>query len=122
MAEREHSHAHGQEHVHQHTHQHGHDHGHEHHHHHGHHHDHDHDHDHEHEHGEQHVTVEDAGPARKRLTIQVPQARIAKALDDKYSELKNDAVLPGFRRGRAPLRLLDKRFGTSVRDDVRGQI
>jgi trigger factor len=92
-----------------HTHDHGHDHG------------HDHDHEKE-ERGEQTVTVEDIGPARKKLTIEVPAARIAKKFDAGYQKLKTDAQVPGFRRGRAPLRLLEKRFGSSIRDEVKGQI
>ncbi len=92
-------------------------------------HDHDHDdhsHDHDHdaapERGEQTVTIEDVGPARKCLTIELPQERIANAISDSYGKLKEDAVIPGFRRGRAPKRLIEKRFGSGVRDDVRGQL
>ena len=93
-------------------------------------HDHAHEgHDHTHEHaddkparGEQKVTVEDTGPARKALTIEVPAERIAAKIETSFGRLKSDAILPGFRRGRAPQRLLEKRFGTSIRDEVRGQL
>lgn len=92
--------------------------------------EHKHDHSHEgHEHDqekeprlEQKVTVEDAGPARKSLTIEIPAERIAKKIEESFGKLKADAVLPGFRRGRAPQRLIEKRFGSSIRDEVRGQI
>ena len=36
--------------------------------------------------------------------------------------LEDDAVLPGFRRGRAPRRLLEKRFAGHVRDDVKNSL
>lgn len=95
-------------------------------------HDHTHDgadHDHAHTHaegedtrGEQKVTVEDAGPARKRLTIEVPAERIKKKIGSGFDRLQTDAVLPGFRRGRAPMRLLQRRFGDSIRDDVKSQL
>ena len=68
------------------------------------------------------MTVEDAGPARKSLTIEVPADRIKKKIEEGYAKLKTDAALPGFRRGRAPMRLIEKRFGSSIRDDVRGQL
>ncbi|MCE9589897.1 MAG: trigger factor [Planctomycetes bacterium] len=74
------------------------------------------------ERGEQKVTIEDIGPARKRLTIEVPAERITKKIEGNYGKLRDDAVLPGFRRGRAPQRLLEKRFATSIRDEVRGQL
>jgi trigger factor len=93
-------------------------------------HNHDHaGHDHNHPEGdegatklEQTVTVEDSGPARKALTIEIPESRIKEKIESSFVRLRDDAVLPGFRRGRAPQRLLEKRFGTSVRDDVKGQL
>ncbi len=84
-----------------------------------------HDHDHGHEETArpaQTVSVEDAGPARKKLKIEVPAERIAAKLQENFDKLVEESVLPGFRRGRAPLRLIQKRFGSSIRDDVRMQI
>lgn len=72
--------------------------------------------------GEQTVTVEDIGPARKRLRIEVPEKRIAEKIVSKYEQLQTDALVPGFRRGRVPKGLLERRFGRSVRDDVRAQL
>ena len=68
------------------------------------------------------VNVEDAGPARKRLTITVPAATIAEKLTDSMGVLANTAQIPGFRKGRAPKSLLQKRFGGAVRDEARGQL
>ena len=74
------------------------------------------------ERGEQTVSTEDVGPGRKRITIEVPPQRIQSKIGDSYKRLQNDADIPGFRRGRAPLRLIERRFGSAVRDDVRGQL
>lgn len=71
---------------------------------------------------EQTVKVEDAGPALKRLTIELPESRIKAKIEDTFKNLSNDAVLPGFRKGRAPRRLLEKRFAESVQGDVKGQL
>ena len=68
------------------------------------------------------VTTEDVGPARKKLTIEVPQERISARVEEQYGKLQDEAVLPGFRKGRAPRRLLNKRFGNSILEDVKGQI
>ncbi|HEX7009069.1 MAG TPA: trigger factor, partial [Phycisphaeraceae bacterium] len=90
--------------------------------------EHEHDHNHPHdaatqeEKPPQKVTVEDIGPARKRLTIELPESRIQQKIESTYQQLRDDAVIPGFRRGRAPRRLIERRFGTSVRSDVKGQI
>ena len=71
---------------------------------------------------EQTVTVEDAGPALKRLSFELPESRIKDKIEDTYTSLSNDAVLPGFRKGRAPRRLLEKRFAESIQGDVKGQL
>ncbi len=68
------------------------------------------------------VTVTDIGPARKRLTLEIPPERISETIGSTYDKLQDDAVIPGFRRGRAPRRLLERRFDDSVRKDVRGQL
>lgn len=65
------------------------------------------------------VTVSDAGPSKKKIEIEIPAETIHNKLDEKYKELRRDAVLPGFRKGRAPLRLLEKRFGTDITKQVK---
>lgn len=68
------------------------------------------------------VKIEDAGPACKALTITIPADRIKEKTEESYGTLQSDAVLPGFRRGRAPRRLLEKRFASSVGDEVKNQL
>lgn len=68
------------------------------------------------------VKIEDIGPCKKKITVEVPEEKIKSILDDKYVELRKDAILPGFRKGRAPIRLLEKRFGTDVRNQVKLQL
>ena len=60
------------------------------------------------------VKITEAGPCRKKVAIKVPAEAIAAALDEQYKELGHDAIVPGFRKGRAPRRLLEKRFGKDV--------
>ncbi|MFO0973888.1 MAG: trigger factor [Phycisphaerae bacterium] len=64
------------------------------------------------------VEVGDAGVLRKRLKISVPAETIAEERDKQYSELFTDALVPGFRRGRAPRRLVEKRFAQEVGEQV----
>ena len=71
---------------------------------------------------QQTVTVQDTGPARKQLTIEIPEDQIQSKIDETYKQLNADAFVPGFRRGRAPRRLIERRFGSSVRSDVKDQL
>lgn len=68
------------------------------------------------------VKIEDIGPARKKLTIEVPADDIAAKVEEGYTNLNSDAQIPGFRKGRAPRKLVEKRFGSAIRDDVRAQL
>ena len=58
------------------------------------------------------------GVLRRELTITVPAQVIADHLDHNYGELMHDALVPGFRKGRAPRRLIEKRFGAEVRESL----
>ena len=60
------------------------------------------------------VTIEDSGPCKKKISIEIPEEKIKDAMAEQYTELKKDALLPGFRKGRAPMRLIEKRFGSDV--------
>jgi len=68
------------------------------------------------------ATIEDAGAARKRIILDIPEARIKGKLTEAFGELQKDAVMPGFRRGRAPKRLIEKRFGGDIRNTVKQQV
>jgi len=65
------------------------------------------------------VTIEDSGPCKKKVSVEIPEETIKKALDERYHKLRAEAVVPGFRRGRAPVRLLEKRFGSDVSEEIK---
>lgn len=64
------------------------------------------------------VEVEDAGPATKKVHVKIPRDRIEAYKERSMGEIRSDAALPGFRRGRAPRNLVEKRFGKALRDQV----
>lgn len=65
------------------------------------------------------VKIEEAGPCRKKVIIEVPREIISKATDAQYETLRKEALVPGFRKGRAPRRLLEKRFGKDVGEQTK---
>ena len=67
-------------------------------------------------------TIEDAGPCLKKITIEVPAATVAEKLSDSIDTLATEAELPGFRKGRAPRRLIERKFGSAVKDEAKNQI
>jgi len=65
------------------------------------------------------VTIEEAGPCKKKVIIEIPEETIKNATDEQYNNLRRDALVPGFRKGRAPRRLLEKRFGKETTEQIK---
>lgn len=68
------------------------------------------------------VKTEDVGPLRKKLVITVPKERLDAKRNEAIEQLSDTVQVPGFRIGRAPRRLIEKRFGTELTDDVKSQM
>src|SRR5205085_5332175 len=68
------------------------------------------------------VTIEDAGPGAKKVSIEIPRDRIEKVMEQQFNELRQQAAIPGFRPGHAPQKLIEKRFQGDVKDQVRRQL
>ncbi|MDB5334050.1 MAG: Trigger factor [Phycisphaerales bacterium] len=68
------------------------------------------------------IKIEDIGPAAKKVTVEIPQDRIAAKLDEQYKELRQQAAIPGFRIGHAPRKLIEKRFADDVKEQVAGTL
>ncbi len=64
------------------------------------------------------VQIEAVAPARKSLAVEIPQEVIVREFDRLYAELRNKAILPGFRKGKAPIQLLEKKYGNEVEENV----
>ena len=52
------------------------------------------------------IRIEDAGPATKKVYVEIPQDRIASKLEEQFKELRQQAAIPGFRVGHAPQKLI----------------
>lgn len=64
------------------------------------------------------VKVADAGVLRRTVTVTVPRESLSQEFDKEFDDLISDAVVPGFRKGRAPRRLVEKRYGREVGEQV----
>ena len=65
------------------------------------------------------VTIEEAGLCKKHISIEIPEETIQNATDEQYDSLRKEALVPGFRKGRAPRRLLERRFGKETTEQVK---
>ncbi len=65
-----------------------------------------------------HITSETLGPCRRLLKIEVPTADVDKEFGLVAQEYTRHARLPGFRQGRAPRQLVEKRFAAEIEQEV----
>ncbi len=49
-----------------------------------------------------------------RLTIEVPAEELEKAIEGAYQKNRNKISLPGFRKGKAPRKMLEQMYGKSL--------
>jgi trigger factor len=68
------------------------------------------------------VAITDAGPCKKHLKITIPREEIARQFEESLSELRREAVMPGFRPGRAPKQLVIKRYKKEVSNQVKQKL
>src|SRR5688500_12949417 len=68
------------------------------------------------------IRVEDAGPATKKVHVEVPKETVAAKIAEQFKELRQGALIPGFRKGRVPQKLLEKKFATDVKEQVRSSL
>jgi len=64
------------------------------------------------------VQITDAGPCKKHLKVAIARAEVERQFEESLGSVKKEAAVPGFRPGRAPRTLIQKRF----RKEVAGQV
>lgn len=63
--------------------------------------------------------LETLAPCHRKVAVTVPADRVREAFAEKTKEVNEQIVLPGFRKGHAPRKLLEQRFGKHLADEVR---
>lgn len=64
------------------------------------------------------TTVEDISSTKKRLKIEIPSEVIRKEYNSSLNNVKLKAKVPGFRPGKIPNNLIEKKFGENIRADI----
>lgn len=66
--------------------------------------------------------VTEVGPCKVRIQIEVPAEAVKERIDRRYRELSENVVIPGFRKGKVPRRLLERRFGSEIAEEIKGAL
>ena len=68
------------------------------------------------------ITVQDDGPSRKKLIIEIPAEAVDEKIVGSIDTVAAEAELPGFRKGRAPIRLVEKKFGDLITREAKNEL
>lgn len=68
------------------------------------------------------IQVEELSPVSKKVSFVVESARVTRTLDKAYKRLGRDVRIKGFRPGKVPRSLLEKRFASQIEGEVGGQL
>lgn len=64
------------------------------------------------------VEIQELSPVKRAIKIEIPQEVISKEFAQAYATLRRQVKVPGFRPGKAPVSLLERRFSKEVERDV----
>ena len=68
------------------------------------------------------VEIKEIGTCRKHISVTVPEADIRTIREDALGELSTKAEVPGFRVGKVPIALLEKRFKKEISADIKQKV
>ncbi|MFM8539594.1 MAG: trigger factor, partial [Planctomycetaceae bacterium] len=68
------------------------------------------------------VVVENVSTCERRVKVSIPRDDIDRYHEEAIGDLMPTALLPGFRPGRAPRRLVGSRFKTELSDQIRSKL
>jgi len=64
------------------------------------------------------VTVEESGAIERKLTISVPSDEVGQEIEKRLKNVSRQAKIPGFRPGKAPRSVIEKRYSNQVTNEV----
>ena len=68
------------------------------------------------------VTVEATQGLERRMRVEIPEEKVRGEIDKRLGDLARSVRIPGFRPGKAPVKVVARHYGRQVRDEVVGGI
>lgn len=68
------------------------------------------------------VQVAETGPCRRTLSIKISPEQVKDHLDQMFRAAAQQVDLPGFRKGKVPRKVLEKKFGDSIQAEAKEQL
>src|SRR5579862_4970926 len=68
------------------------------------------------------VTIENTAPCRKKLRVEVDAQKVAGTRAEILQEFRKFASIPGFRPGKAPEPMVEKRYAAQIDEELRKKL
>ncbi|MBY5267891.1 trigger factor [Spiribacter salinus] len=68
------------------------------------------------------ISVESGEGLKRKIKVQVPSERVDEQVDKKLREMRGQVRLQGFRPGKVPMKVVQKRYGPQVRGEVLDEV
>ena len=65
------------------------------------------------------ITIENEGGCNRLIKVNVDAETVSEKLRESFRDINRQVAFPGFRKGKAPRKLLEQRYGKEVADDIR---
>lgn len=64
------------------------------------------------------INVENVTPVKKKISFEIPSDRVANEIEKVYEEIRRNAAVKGFRKGKVPRPVIEKYFSDKMEADV----
>ena len=68
------------------------------------------------------VSVETISGLERRMTVEIPKEKIEQEVRSRLKSLAHRAKIDGFRPGKVPMKVIEKRYGGQVQQEVLGEV
>ncbi len=68
------------------------------------------------------VSVENTGPLERKVRVEVPEDKITNEVQTRLQSITRTSKIHGFRPGKAPIKVVEQRYGSKVRQEVIGEV
>ena len=68
------------------------------------------------------ISVQSSGALERDMRVEIPEEKITTQVQKRLKSLVKTTRLQGFRPGKVPLKLIQQRFGSQVRQAVVGEL
>ncbi|MDR4505651.1 MAG: trigger factor [Candidatus Scalindua sp.] len=68
------------------------------------------------------IGIEEIAPCKKLIRVEVPSDKIEQEWQTQLNKLSGTVNLPGFRKGKVPMKLIEKKYSERISDEVKQSI